>query len=142
MIQKFLKWTSCNKIAHVTSLSWRLGMGKLLCSKSANLCTKPTSDCRIVENMLIACSKYIGTHKIFANICYKCFKMLQHANAWNNSGTPHVFFFLTILLYIILFSLYNVLYLTILFSYHQFYCNHLLFPFQLWFNSANAHSPW
>ena len=45
---------------------------------------------------------------------------------------PHVtcfffFFFLTILLYIILFSLCNVLYLTILISHHQFYCTHLLF---------------
>ena len=111
MIQKFLKWTSCNKIAHVTSLSWRLGMGKLLCSKSANLCTKPTSDCRIVENMLIACSKYIGTHKIFANICYKCFKMLQHANAWNNSGTPHVFFFWRFFftLYYFLYIMYYIL---------------------------------
>ena len=78
--------------------------------------------------MLIACSKYIDTRKKSANICYKCLKMLQHANAWSNSVTLHVFFFfLTILLYIILFSLCNVLYLTILFSHHQFYCTHLLF---------------
>ena len=56
-------------------------MGKLLCSKSASLSIKPTSDCRIVENMLIACSKYIGTRKKSVNICYKCLKMLQHANA-------------------------------------------------------------
>ena len=104
-------------------------MGKLLCSKSASLSIKPTSDCRLVENMLIACSKYIGTRKKSANICYKCLKMLQHANVWSNSATRHVFFFffLTILLYIILFSLCNVLYLTILISHHQFYCTHLLF---------------
>ena len=105
-------------------------MGKLLCSKSVSLSIKPTSDCRLVENMLIACSKYIGTRKKSANICYKCLKMLQHANAWSNSATLHVFFFcffLTILLYIILFSLCNVLYLTILFSHQQFYCTHLLF---------------
>ena len=56
-----MKWKSCNKTVHVTNLSRRVGMGKLLCSKSANSRIKPTSYCRIVENMLIVCSKYIRT---------------------------------------------------------------------------------
>ena len=56
-------------------------MGKLMCSKSASLSIKPTSDCIILENILIACSKYIGTSKKSVNICYKCLKMLQYANA-------------------------------------------------------------
>ena len=102
-------------------------MGKLLCSKSANSRIKPTSYCRIVENMLIVCSKYIRTvtnlPMYVTNISRCCGIRMYEA------VMPHFkcFFFLTILFYAILFSLYDVLYLTILVSYHQFYCTHLLF---------------
>ena len=141
-----MKWKSCNKIAHITNLSRRLKMGKLLCSKSASLSIKPTSDCRIVENMLIACSKYIDIRKKSANICYKCLRMLQHANAWSNSATLHVFFFFFwrffFTLYYFLYVMYYILlsfFLIINFIAPIYY---LSFPFQLWFNSAIAHSRW
>ena len=141
-----MKWKSCNNHAHITNLSRRLRMGKLLCSKSASLSIKPTSDCRIVENMLIACSKYIDIRKKSANICYKCLRMLQHANAWSNSATLHVFFFFFwrffVTLYYFLYVMYYILlsfFLIINFIAPIYY---LSFLFQLWFDSAIAHSRW
>ena len=143
-----MKWKSCNKIAHITNLSRRLGMGKLLCSKSASLSIKPTSDCRLVENMLIACSKYIGTRKKSANICYKCLKMLQHANVWSNSATRHVFFFFFFFwrffftLYCFLYVMYYILLSLSLIINFIAPIYYLSFPFQLWFYSTIVHSRW
>ena len=61
---------------------------------------------------------------IYVTNVWRCCSMQMHEAILSHFTC---FFFLTILLYIILFSLCNVLYLTILFSHHQFYCTHLLF---------------
>ena len=55
-------------------------MGKDLCSKSSNVCMKPTSYCRTVETMVTVCSKFIITRNESAKISNKCFKMLHHTN--------------------------------------------------------------
>ena len=108
-----VRYQSRNKIAHITNASRRVRIGKDLCSKSSNVCMKPTSYCRTVETMVTVCSKFIITRNESAKISNKCFKMLHHTNTWSNSVTTQMLLLMT-LFHTVSFYVYIILNLIVL----------------------------